>query len=209
MKITRIRQSCFILEEDNIVIYMDPFKLNNHLPKADVILISHPHFDHADIGSMKKIMNENTIIFCSASAKKILKNLEATPIVPGEIKQVNGHEIQAVNAYNLKRIFHPKKKKWLGFIISIGKWRIYHAGDTDFIPEMNEIKNITHALLPIGGTFTMTPKEAIGAIKAIEPENVIPMHERGFDLEKFKNLVKSEVPEVNVILLKPGDEILL
>jgi L-ascorbate metabolism protein UlaG (beta-lactamase superfamily) len=96
-------------------------------------------------------------------------------VSPGESLTVAGMRIEAVPAYNVNKNFHPKANGWLGFIVEIEGVRVYHAGDTDFIPEMHGF-NADIALLPVSGTYVMTADEAVDAALAIEPSIVIPMH---------------------------------
>jgi L-ascorbate metabolism protein UlaG (beta-lactamase superfamily) len=113
--------------------------------------------------------------------------------------------VTAVPAYNLGKPFHARDRKWVGYMIQADGLRIYHAGDTDFIPEMRNLRNIYLALLPSGGTYTMDNPEAAEAALAIRPEFVIPMHRWKTDPNEFKKDVEAK-SKIKVILLKPGEE---
>ena len=164
---------------DGKIIYIDPFKLKNNLDKADIIITTHDHYDHFSENDIKKIIKPSTILVaavnCSSQAKKLgLKDIRL--LNPGESTSIDNIVVKAVPAYNIGKRFHPKNYKGIGVIISIDDVRIYHAGDTDFIPEMKEFQNIDIALLPVSGTYVMTAEEAVEAVKAIKPKIAIPMH---------------------------------
>ena len=155
------------------VIYLDPFQMNSAVP-ADIILVSHDHFDHCSPDDIKKIQKKETVIVTDkASADKLTGDRRI--MKPGDKVTVEGIEIEAVPAYNTNKQFHPKADGKLGFILSLEGVRLYHAGDTDFIPEMKNIK-ADIALLPVSGTYVMTADEAVQAALAINPQVAIPMH---------------------------------
>jgi len=174
------------------IIYIDPFKISSN-EKADLILITHEHFDHLSIEDIKKIYNNKTIIIASNICRKNLINFNSKFINPGEKLKMDNILIEAVYSYNPNKKFHPKNDLRNGYIININNKRIYHAGDTDLIPEMNNIKNIDLALLPISGTYVMDVNEAVEAVKIIKPKIAIPMHINSIigtmkEAEEFKKL---------------------
>ena len=198
----------FQIKAEGKNIYIDPYE-GEYAEKADLVLVTHSHFDHCDTSKIKKVMKENTVIICPPECvSRLSGNVKA--IKPGEKIEVNGVIVEAVHAYNYKRFrspgnpFHPKGFG-NGYIITVGGKRIYHAGDTDFIPEMKDLKNISLALLPSGGTYTMDNSEAAEAALAIKPEAVIPMHRWDSDPEVFRRKVE-ESSDIKVILLNPGEE---
>lgn len=206
MKITRYKQSCFLVEIGDKNIYFDPYKISDNQPKADIICISHSHFDHYDKKSIHKVSNDNTVIICPARCEKIIKKWGAVGLNIGETIEKKGVEISAFPAYNtrlLRKFFHPKRKDFLGYIIRIDEQTIYHAGDCGLIPELNDLGDITLAFLPISGWFTMNIEEATQAVTRIKPKHVVPMHERGKSIKNFGKKVKEEAPNTNVILLNP------
>ena len=154
-------------------IYIDPYELTSG-PKADVILITHEHFDHCSPDDVEKIRSSETVIVTEKdSAKKLSGDVRV--IRPGDEVSVSNIHIKGVPAYNTDKDFHPQKNGWLGFIIEVKDVKIYHAGDTDFIPEMKDFE-VDIALLPVSGTYVMTADQAIKAALAIGPQTAIPMH---------------------------------
>ncbi len=154
-------------------IYIDPFKISSNV-KADFVLITHDHYDHCSPEDIDKIKQPDTIIITEQNSAKKLKG-DIRQIKPGDTITVGGMIVEAVPSYNTDKSFHPRKNSWLGFIIEIDGVRIYHAGDTDFIPEMKDFM-ADIALLPVSGTYVMTATQAIEAAIAINPKIAIPMH---------------------------------
>lgn len=183
------------------VIYTDPFRLKKG-DGADVILITHEHHDHCSPDDVKKIMKADTVIVAPADcANKMSGNVRV--VKPGDKVSIAGIEIEAVPAYNTNKQFHTKDRGWVGYIFTVNHKRIYLAGDTDLIPEMKTFRNIDIALLPVSGTYVMTPDEAVEAALAIKPKTAIPMHYgsivgSGKDAELFAKKLKGKV---NVIIL--------
>ena len=155
------------------IIVIDPFQIKEIAP-ADIILITHSHYDHCSVEDINKIKKPDTVIVTEAeSAKKLSGNVRI--VKPGDKINVSGVQIEAVEAYNTNKAFHPKANGWLGFIITVDGIRIYHAGDTDLIPEMDKFE-ADIALLPVSGTYVMTADEAVEAAKRLKPEIAFPMH---------------------------------
>ena len=163
-------------------IYIDPYKLSKeheNVSDADIVLITHNHFDHLSIEDLKNIVNETTVIVSAQECLSQLKSLsvkESIGIDPRNSVKVSDLKIEAVHAYNVDKEFHPKKDKKIGFIVEFGNDRLYHIGDSDVIPEMQDT-NPTLALVPVSGTYVMTAEEASKAINGlINPRIAIPMH---------------------------------
>ena len=183
-------------------IYIDPWQLKEQKKKADIVLITHEHYDHCSAEDIKKISKKETIVIGSEQCAKQVPGIKT--MKPGEKISVQGISIQAVPAYNVNKFrmpgkpFHPKEEQKLGYAIGVSGERIYHAGDTDFIPEMSELGNIDIALLPVSGTYVMTAEEAAHAASVIKPKTAVPMHYGAIvgsrkDAEKFRQLCKCEV----------------
>ncbi|MBI5586436.1 MAG: MBL fold metallo-hydrolase [Deltaproteobacteria bacterium] len=169
----------FRIDGEGVVIYLDPFKLKEG-PKADLILITHDHQDHASPADVAKIQKPDTVIVTTAKAAEKFKG-EIKVVKPGEELTVKGVAIRTVPAYNVNKFrspgvpFHPKEVGNVGFIITVKGVRIYHPGDSDFIPEMKGLAPDV-ALLPVSGTYVMTAEEAVEAAAAIKPKVAVPMH---------------------------------
>ncbi|MEM4244770.1 MAG: MBL fold metallo-hydrolase [Candidatus Nanoarchaeia archaeon] len=163
---------------DGKTIYIDPFKLKSS-DKADIILITHSHYDHCSMEDIEKIIKSGTEIFIPPDCQSKINhfdNVSVTLVYPNKVYNSGNIKIETVPSYNLNKKFHPKENEWVGYVITVNNKRIYHAGDSDFIPEMKNLKSIDIALLPIGGTYTMNVDEAAQAANAIRPKFFIPMH---------------------------------
>jgi len=171
--ITWLGHASFKIVAPEGTIYIDPWKLEDGEP-ADLILITHDHYDHFSADDVKKIRKADTTIVTTATVAAKLQG-DVKTIKAGEELTVKGIRIEAVPAYNPHKNFHPKSAGGVGFIITAGGRRIYHAGDTDIIPEMANIKADV-ALLPVGGKYTMTASEAAQAANMIKPKVAVPMH---------------------------------
>jgi len=129
------------------------------------------------LDDLNKIYSSNTIIIASEVCKNNLSKFNSVRYVkPGDRLKIDDIEIEAVYSYNPNKQFHPKKDLRVGYILTINNTRIYHAGDTDLIPEMKSLKNIDIALSPVSGTYVMDANEAVEAVKIIKPKIAVPMH---------------------------------
>lgn len=181
--------------EGEKIIYTDPFKIKKK-DKADIILITHEHFDHCSPDDIKKLQGQDTVIVAPADcAGKLSGNIKI--IKPGDKIKSGGIDIEAVPAYNTNKQFHTKDKGWVGYIFTVKGQRIYIAGDTDYIPEMKTF-NADIALLPVSGTYVMTAEEAVHAALDIKPKVAIPMHYGSIvgskkDAQRFADGLKGKI----------------
>jgi len=171
MEITWLGHAGFMLEGVKRV-YIDPYQIKTGLPPADIVLVTHSHFDHFSQNDIKRILGDSTVIVAPSDCKM---SGNVRNVKPDDTIEIGGVRIEAVPAYNIGKRFHPKESGWVGYVVEMDGVRVYHAGDTDLIPEMKSI-NADVALLPIGGTYTMNVSEAIEAAKTIKPKLAIPMH---------------------------------
>lgn len=206
IQIKWLGHSGFLIKNSKII-YIDPFKISENNEKADLILITHDHYDHCSVADMEKVIKEGTKIVATADCQskiakfKIPVSIEI--VEPGKELDLGNVKINALNAYNIDKSFHPKEESWVGYLIKVNGLLVYHAGDTDVIPEMQKLTGYKQsektfiALLPVGGRFTMTAEEAAEAAKIIKPSIAIPMHygsEVGTieDAKEFVQLCKEE-----------------
>jgi len=187
-------------------IYIDPYSIKEGMEKADFILITHSHYDHCSFEDMKKIIKEGTKVIltadCQSKIAKIDVPIDIQIIEPDKELIFGEIKISALPAYNIDKHFHKKEEGWVGYLIKLNGIIIYHAGDTDIIPEMQKLTGYQPdkkfiALLPVGGRFTMTCEEAVEAAKLIKPILAIPIHYGSIvgtkeDAEEFVKLCKEE-----------------
>jgi L-ascorbate metabolism protein UlaG (beta-lactamase superfamily) len=178
------------------VVYIDPFKIKAG-PTADIILVSHEHHDHCSPEDIARIQGPKTVIVTEKDAARKLHGDVRVMSVGGRLT-LGTARIEAVAAYNLNKQFHTRDKGWLGFVLEMDGRRIYHAGDTDLIPEMSGL-TVDVALLPASGTYVMTAAEAVQAALAIRPKLAIPMHYGTIvgaleDAEHFRRALEGQVP---------------
>ena len=177
----------FLIEYLDKRIFIDPFKIptNNKIGKADLVLITHSHYDHCSIEDISKIIKEGTEIVipvdCQSKLNR-LKNVKIRIATTGIKMKAIGINVYPFPSYNINKKFHPKDENWMGFILKFGDVIVYHAGDTDKIPEMDFLPNLAQegekvvALLPVSGVYVMGAEEAAEAAFAIKPYISIPMH---------------------------------
>lgn len=168
------------------VIYIDPYNIKEGEEKADFIFLTHSHYDHCNFADIIKIVKDGTRIIAPADcqSKVVRSNIPLRIEVTEPWKEFifENMKISCLPAYNIDKSFHPKDENWLGYLIKINGLIIYHAGDTDFIPEMQRLTGYNQpekkliSLLPVGGRFTMSVDEAVEAAKLIKPFLAVPMH---------------------------------
>ena len=204
VKITWLGHDGFKIKNGRTV-YIDPYEIKGG-EEADILLISHDHLDHCSPEDVEKIISAKTTIITTAESKRKLSKTKAKDIrvaKPGQKILIDDVSIETVPAYNVNKFrspgkpFHPRQNEMLGFIITMNGARIYHAGDTDSIPEMERF-SVDVACLPVSGTYVMTAEEAAESTKRIKLKVAIPMHYGSIvgddgDAERFKRLASCQV----------------
>ena len=188
--------SAFRIDDGKTRIFIDPYDLKSDSIKADIIFITHGHYDHYSPGDIAKIRKDSTVI---VATKDVAAKIAGKVIIvePDGSYSVGAIRFTTVPAYNIGKKFHPQQNHWVGYILTLSTGEtIYHAGDTDFIPEMKTVK-ADIALLPCGGTYTMTAVEAAEAANTFKPKILIPMHWGSIvgskaDAEEVRKLFKGE-----------------
>lgn len=205
MEITWISHACFKIKTNSgRVIYLDPYQISDGEDKADIIVASHGHFDHIDDKAIKKVWKEDSVLIGPASLGRKLKKHNGKGLNIGESIEIGDIKVELVPGYTLNKSTHPKSNEWAGIIIHAEGKKIYHAGDSDRIPEMKDLadKNITVAILPCGGTYTMDMNVATDCAIDIKPEIAIPMHNWEKNLTEFKDLLAKKDPNIKVEILE-------
>ena len=195
--------------KDNKIIYIDPFKIDKDYNDADIVFITHDHFDHYSEEDIDKVINENTtIIIPEELLTKILrKGINKNAVITVESNKeymVQGIKFETIPAYNTNKNFHPKENGWVGYIITLDGIRYYIAGDTDITEENRKVK-CDVAFVPVGGTYTMNYSEAAELVNIIKPKIAVPIHYGSIvgtkqDATNFIKLLHSSIK--GIILMK-------
>ena len=199
-----IGHGSLMISVGDFVIHIDPVRSEgdyDNLPRADLILVTHDHYDHLDRDLVNDLRKQNTVMLTNHSSADAVK--WARPLKPGDRTEVKDIAIEAVHAYNILherakgQPFHPKGVG-LGFILSVGDTRFYIAGDTENIPEMKEISNIDVAFLPMNLPYTMTPEMVADAARTIRPKILYPYHFGETNTQRIKDLLKDTEIDVRI-----------
>ncbi len=191
------------------IIYIDPFKIDNEYNDADIIFITHDHYDHYSEMDIDKVKKPNTklIVPDDLQSKLLIRGFKEENIIavdPGDRDKIDDIEFEAIPAYNINKKYHPKENRWVGYIIKIDNISYYIAGDTDITKENSKVV-CDVAFVPVGGTYTMNSKEAAELINEINPKIAIPIHYGSVigtkqDAVDFINYLKPEIK--GIILMK-------
>ncbi len=207
MKLKWLGHASWKLKAGGKTIYIDPYE-GDYDEKADIILASHSHTDHCEPSKVKEATGDDTVVVAPADcAEKIGAPVKS--LKPGEKAEFGEVTVKAVEAYNVKRFrspgvpFHPKGLG-VGYLIKAEGKKVYHVGDSDYIPEMDELKDVDVLLIPAGGTYTMDAEDAAEATIAINPKIAVPVHIWDTDPGEFKKKVEA-ASGVKVMILNPGD----
>jgi L-ascorbate metabolism protein UlaG (beta-lactamase superfamily) len=201
-RFTWFRQSAFRWSGDDLTVYIDPWGTDADAPPADLILITHAHFDHFQPEEIERLTRPGTQIVAPRDVADELTG-NVTSVGPGQFLEIAGVRFTTVPAYNTREEaldFHPKANRWVGYVLELAGARYYHAGDTDHAPELDDITTDV-AFVPIGGHYTMNAEEAAGLVRAIGPQVAVPMH-FGFvvgspsDGERFREAAQPVAVEV-------------
>lgn len=194
--------------EKEQVIYFDPYKINENYNDADIIFITHSHYDHFSEEDILKVKKERTKIVIpedlyDRSFELGFDESNILIVKPNEEYEVNNIKFKTIPAYNVDKNFHPKANNWIGYIITLDNVVYYIAGDTDITEENRKVK-CDVAFVPIGGTYTMTAKEAANLVNEIKPKIAVPIHYGLIvgtkeDEEVFKTNVNNDI-DVNILL---------
>ncbi len=189
----------FVLKGSKTVI-LDPFQTKGNY-KADLLLISHEHYDHLSEDDIRRFSDDSTTILAPKICEAPLRAIRTKKLFmePGSTDELEGVKVEAIPAYNIDKfrspdkVFHPREDKKLGYVVTLDGVRFYHAGDSDSTPEMRAL-DVDVAFLPVSGTYVMTAEEAAGAAKTMRTKVAVPMHYgKGIgtiaDAERFKRLV--------------------
>lgn len=203
LDITFIGHGSLMCRFKNMVIHIDPVsEMGDYsgLPKADLILVTHDHFDHFNAETIAMLTKDGTEIVCNETS--VMEGRESVVMKNGDTRTVKGLAIEAVPAYNIEHMrspgnpFHPKGVG-NGYIVTFGDKRLYIGGDTENIPEMKELTGIDIAFLPMNLPYTMTPEMTADAALSFRPKILYPYHFGDTDTGRLVDLLKDH-PEIEV-----------
>src|SRR4051795_4949811 len=191
-------------------IYIDPYRVAGDAPPADLVLITHQHYDHFSIQDLERLRKDDTRVIAPAAVAERLEG-SVQSIRPGEVIEtdVYGVDVRAVPAYNTSkrdgegRPFHAREAGCVGYEVNVRGERLYHAGDTDVIPEMDAVVGVDVALLPFSGIYVMAAREAAEAARRIQPTVAVPMHWGEHIGSEDDARAFADAAPVDVVILRP------
>jgi len=198
VEILWLKHDAFLLKGQGVTVAIDPYQLTKVPEQADLVLVTHDHYDHCEPDAVRQIAKPDAVIVAPQSAAAKLQGIGTVRVVKaGDVLTEKGVTVKVVPAYNVRtdrQRFHPKAYGGVGYLVTLAGKVIYHAGDTDVIAEMDGLGQVDVALLPVSGTYVMDAQEAAEAVKKIRPTHVIPMHWGSIvgsraDAERFAQLV--------------------
>ncbi|MFA0733106.1 MAG: hypothetical protein LKKZDAJK_002677 [Candidatus Fervidibacter sp.] len=198
VEILWLKHDAFLLRGKGVTVAIDPYQPSKVPERADLVLVTHDHFDHCDPEAIRQIAKPDAVVVAPQSAAAKLQGIGTVQVVKaGDVLMEKGVTVKVVPAYNVRtdrQRFHPKTYGGVGYLITLAGKVIYHAGDTDVIEEMGQLGQVDVALLPVSGTYVMDAQEAAEAVKKIRPAHVVPMHWGSIvgsraDAERFAQLV--------------------
>jgi L-ascorbate metabolism protein UlaG (beta-lactamase superfamily) len=203
VEISWLGHASVMIKTDTIVLYIDPWKIGTASPKADIILLTHDHYDHYSEDDIALLATDTTRIVAP-----MLTEVVTDVINTGERLELDDIIVEALPAYNIDKNFHPRANNWVGYVVDICGRRVYHTGDTDRIPEMKGLA-VDVALMPVGGTYTMTADDAGRALSDMIAEHVIPIHYGDIVGSTADAQRLSDISTSTVHILQPGESFIL
>lgn len=179
------------------IIYVDPFRIKENKNDADIIFVTHDHYDHYSLEDIEKVKKQNTIIVMPEHLERKDDLKDAVIVMPNKKYQVEGINVETIPSYNINKPYHPKENNWVGYILNNEGKRIYIPGDTDITEENMKIQ-CDILFVPIGGTYTMNYEEGAKLTNIIKPKVAIPVHYgeivgRKEDAKEFKKLLEKDI----------------
>lgn len=199
LEIKWLGHASILIEDDEKYLYVDPWQIGRVRPDADIILLTHDHYDHFSVEDIDNITTDKTLIIGPEELREKLSGVrgEFRNISIGKELETSMCTVRAVPAYNVDKKFHPQENEWLGYVLEFEKNTVYIAGDTDLIDEMKNVE-CDIAILPVSGTYVMNAKDAAKAAKRVGASIAIPVHYGSIvgdeeDAKEFKKLCECTV----------------